>query len=142
MAQSQSSKGMAWTRGARAAAVIAYGDVHMGWNFGKRSGILKISNFQDKGKILPELNAWGRMKMPAVLDNPNQFAGRLVGKLNYDEFSARVRGAASGSFVASGANKAAAAIGNWNVANKFYQASGIFGASQTHYSLSPGLNRD
>ncbi|HUU25144.1 MAG TPA: FecR domain-containing protein [Methyloceanibacter sp.] len=113
---------------------IATGDVHMRWNFEKRSGGLRISNFRDADHKLPELNAWGRMKMPGVLENPNKFAGDLYGRLGHGRRASDVSGSAVGSFVANNGNNAANAIGNWNAGNKFYKASGVFGAGQTYYN--------
>jgi hypothetical protein len=109
------------------------------WDFGERSGTLAISNFVDDGH-LPVLNVSGTMTIPGELGNnvTNKFSGPLLGTLgsqnNFNESSYQplptIEGSAVGSFAANGNDKAAGVIGNFNVGNEYYKASGIFGAGR------------
>ena len=97
---------------------VETGDMDMSWNFAKRSGVLTISDFDDK-------TFSGTMLAPGKV----QFGGALVGS--------GVAGAATGSFVANGENPAGGVMGNFAVSGRNYQASGIFGGNQTSFTLPP-----
>jgi hypothetical protein len=91
----------------------ATGDLGMTWDFGKRSGLLQISDFDGK-------DFGGIMLAPGRA----QFAGALVG-------AGGLVGAANGSFVGSTGARAIpnGVIGNFGVGNSSWQATGIFGGT-------------
>jgi trimeric autotransporter adhesin len=94
----------------------ATGDMTMGWDFGKRSGLLTISNFDNK-------TFSGTMRAPGQV----QFFGPLAGS--------NLIGTANGTFVGSPGHGLTpqGVIGNFGVANSTYQATGIFGGvAQPH----------
>ena len=103
---------------------VAAGDLNMNWNFAQRAGDLTISKFDTS--VTPEgLTFSGQMSAPGVADG-NQFSGTLSGRLpsNLDLKSLSV--GAAGSYVNNGNAVAAGVIGNWNVGNSAYRATGIF----------------
>ncbi len=110
--------------------IAASGNVNMSWDFGERSGTLAITDFTDHTDHyapLPVLNVSGTMNMPGQLSAINKFSGPLGGTLGIET---PISGSAVGSFAANGADKAAGVIGNFNVGNDNYVASGIFGAGR------------
>ena len=94
---------------------VATGDLDMSWNFGRRSGTLTISDFDDR-------KFTGLMLAPP---GKVQFGGALTGQ--------GLVGAASGSFVRNGDNAAGGVMGNFGVTGNRYQATGIFGGGQTSF---------
>jgi hypothetical protein len=92
---------------------VATGDLDMSWNFGKRSGLLTISEFDGK-------TFGGPMVSPgnATFLGPLTGAGGLIGEAN-------------GAFVGSpGAGQMPGGVmGNFGVGSSTWQASGIFGGS-------------
>ena len=111
--------GGAWTER------LAAGDIHMDWDFGKRSGNLNIIDF-DQGK----LSLSGKMSMPGQLSSINKFSGPLSAVGENDIPGSAITGSAVGSFAKRGADPAGGVIGNWNAANQVYKATGIFGAGR------------
>jgi hypothetical protein len=128
----------------------ATGAMQMLWDFGSRTGTLTISQF-DAGNIPGGgLSFSGPMCAPGVgcstsaISGSNTFSGPLSGQLPTSLVSASVSpslvGSANGSFV-SGPNNLdtlgklipqsvpQGVIGNWNVHNTVYGASGIFAGS-------------
>ena len=105
---------------------VATGNMRMDWNFSDRSGNLQINHFDTK--VTPGgLSFSGAMAAPGV-PNGNHFGGALSGGTPDIALS----GHAAGSFVNNGPDKpAAGAIGNWNVGNDAYKATGIFAGSGT-----------
>ncbi len=100
----------------------ATGGLGMEWDFAQRAGTLEIVNF-DNGAV----NVSGTMRMPGVLSQVNSFSGPLNGTAGTQAIS----GGAAGSFVANGNDATAGVIGNWNVRNNAYRATGIFGGGRT-----------
>jgi hypothetical protein len=94
---------------------VATGDLDMSWDFRKRSGLLTISDFDDR-------SFKGTMFAPGKV----QFGGALTGS--------GLVGAATGSFVANGDNPAGGVMGNFGVIGNHYQATGIFGGAQTSFT--------
>ncbi|HZP10554.1 hypothetical protein, partial [Methyloceanibacter sp.] len=84
----------------------ATGDMNMGWNFRTRSGLLTISNFDNRSFS-------GIMFAPGKV----AFSGPMAGS--------GLVGAANGAFVGHGGPQGV--IGNFGVGNSSYQATGIFG---------------
>ena len=112
---------------------VATGDAHMDWDFGQRAGMLEITNFDESGPYGP-LNVSGRMDMPGVLAGNaewNKFGGPLDGSLGTGQSALGIAGAANGSFVKNGSDVVGGAIGNWNVGNSVYKATGVFGMGKT-----------
>jgi hypothetical protein len=108
---------------------VAAGNLNMNWSFAERSGDLTISKFDTS--VTPEgLTFTGQMSSPGVADGNfttpegNHFGGQLTGQLPNDLGS--LSGNAAGSFVNNGNAIAAGVIGNWNVGNSAYRATGIF----------------
>lgn len=91
----------------------ATGDMLMTWNFGRRSGDLRISNFDNK-------SFGGTMVAPGRVD----FSGAVAGS--------GVIGVANGSFVGAQPNRGtpSGVIGNFGVGNSSWQANGIFGGTK------------
>jgi hypothetical protein len=117
--------GSGWT------TYTATGKMEMDWNFGSRTGELRINNF-DRSVTPGGLNFAGPMCAPGNVGcgtpSGNHFGGPLNTR-NAPENLASIQGSATGSFVNDGPNKAAGAIGNWNVSNGpegNYKATGIF----------------
>ena len=99
----------------------AAGDLIVNWNFGDRNGNLNINNFDghsfgttDHGLTQPSLDI-------------NQFSGQLSGS--------GLTGSATGSFANNVVQHtpvvAGGVLGNWNVGNDVYKATGIFAGSGT-----------
>ena len=108
----------------------AAGKLYMDWNFANRSGQFDITKF-DKANF-PEtggLSFGGEMKAPGELTySSNRFSGTIGGDLPGNLGS--LSGAARGSFVNDRlGNPARGVIGNWNVGNANYKATGIFAGS-------------
>jgi len=90
---------------------VATGDMSMNWNFGLRSGLLKIENFDNK-------NFSGIMVAPGKVE----FGGALAGS--------GVAGTATGAFVGTNpGNAPGGVIGNFGVGNSSWKATGIFGGT-------------
>ncbi len=85
----------------------ATGNMNMDWNFGKRSGLLTISQFDNNRSFSGLMVAPGKVA----------FSGPLAGS--------GLVGAANGAFVGHGGPQGV--IGNFGVGNSSYQATGIFG---------------
>jgi hypothetical protein len=111
--------GKAWYAGDAIGNVVnngtqytATGNMNMCWNFGKRSGQLTISNFDNRSFS-------GTMFAPGQV----AFSGGLAGS--------GLAGAANGSFVGSPGHGQTpqGVIGNFGVAGSNYQATGIFGGT-------------
>jgi hypothetical protein len=104
----------------------ASGDLDMTWSFADRSGTLAISNFDANGPQGP-LNVSGTMSAPGTLTSysANQFGGSLHGTVG----ESSINGAATGSFVRGPLSPAQGVIGDWNVGNSSYKATGIFAGS-------------
>ena len=94
----------------------------MSWSFAERSGTLAINNFDANGAQGP-LNVSGPMTIPGELTN--QFGGSLEGTVGVNA----INGAATGSFVKGPISPAQGVIGNWNVGNPSYKATGVFAGS-------------
>ena len=130
---------------------VATGDMDMKWDFGKRSGDLKISKFDQAHFGNDGLTFRGKMCAPGVsgcgttTPKGNHFGGKLTGQLpgngQAGGLPRRTRdsnGIALGSFARGPGNydpetgnpsRAAhpqGVMGNWGVGNDHYQASGIF----------------
>jgi hypothetical protein len=121
---------------------VATGDLAMNWNFAGHTGDLTISKF-DTSVTPGGLTFTGDMCAPGVAcgggnfvaPEGNHFGGPLSGTLpnnlglpeNIDRVLA---GSAVGSFVNNGNTLAAGVIGNWNVHNDVYGATGIFGGKR------------
>jgi hypothetical protein len=100
----------------------ASGDLTMNWSFAHRKGDLTISNFDSRhvnGGLTFGSGPYGMTQIP----NLNQFAGSLSGS--------GLSGSATGSFVNNGSVAAGGVIGNWNVGDSNYKATGIFGGAGT-----------
>jgi hypothetical protein len=122
------------------ARYTATGDMSMGWDFAKRSGDFKVTDFDKKnvsGYLPSGIDFGGELSAPGVpTGKPNQFGGPLsitraaTGRTDL----IGTPGYALGSFV--GATRAGAiagnpkgVIGNWNIGGTNYKAGGIFGGS-------------
>jgi hypothetical protein len=114
---------------------VATGDLAMNWDFAKRSGNLSISKF-DTSAIPGGLTFVGAMCAPGVAgcNTPtgNHFGGPLGAAASAPNTTlpanlSDLAGSAVGSFVNNGQTVAAGVIGNWNVHNDVYGATGIFG---------------
>jgi hypothetical protein len=105
----------------------ATGDLSMTWNFASSTGDFAISHF-DTAATSDGLSFGGPMCAPGVAGcgtpSGNHFGGPLSGGLPN---GAALTGFAAGSFVNNGSDKAAGVIGNWNISNSQYEATGIFG---------------
>ena len=129
----------------------ATGDMDMNWDFGKRSGDLKISKFDQANFGTDGLTFRGNMCAPGVTacgtttPSGNHFGGKLTGQLPADgqngELPPGARdldGFAVGSFTRGPGNYdqetgkpikgsiPQGVMGSWGVGNDRYQASGIF----------------
>jgi hypothetical protein len=114
---------------------VAAGKLGMDWNFASRSGNFAITKF-DKANFpsTDGLSFSGQMTAPGKFaETPgnyaaNRFSGNILGNLPGDY--GIVSGAARGSFVNDlSGNPARGVIGNWNVGNNKYTATGIFAGS-------------
>jgi hypothetical protein len=133
----------------------AKGDMTMVWDFNTRRGPLTISHF-DTSIISGGLTFAGSMCAPGATEcrtpvppKGNLFSGTLTGQLPTSLVSTSLEnanlptsltGSATGSFVSGPSNLDSkgspipqsipqGVIGNWNVGNKVYGASGIFGGA-------------
>ena len=129
----------------------ATGDMDMNWDFGKRSGDLKISKFDQAHFGTDGLTFRGNMCAPGVTacgtttPSGNHFGGKLTGQLPENgqngELPPGARdldGFAVGSFTRGPDNYnqetgkpikgsiPQGVMGSWGVGNDHYQASGIF----------------
>jgi hypothetical protein len=112
------------------ATYVATGNMDMSWNFGQRNGRFDITNF-DKPNT-GGLDFGGTISMPVdPTGGLNKFSGTL-GNQNLTGNLAGLTGGVNGSFVRPlSEGIPSGAIGNWNVGNSRYQATGIFaGAKQ------------
>jgi hypothetical protein len=102
---------------------VATGNMNMSWDFGERSGRFDITNF-DKPNTAG-LNFGGDLSMPGVpTGGLNKFSGALSGT---NENLSYLRGSVTGSFVRPlSEGMPSGALGNWNIGNNNYKASGIF----------------
>ncbi|MFN2202489.1 MAG: hypothetical protein ACK2UO_14905 [Caldilineaceae bacterium] len=113
----------------------AAGKLWMNWNFAQRTGRFDITEF-DRANF-PEMGGLafgGQMSAPGKIDDTlgnyesNRFSGDIRG--NLPGGYGIVSGAARGSFVNDlSGNPARGVIGNWNVGNNNYKATGIFAGS-------------
>ncbi|ODS02425.1 hypothetical protein AUC71_15460 [Methyloceanibacter marginalis] len=105
--------------GAWSTPYIAKGDMNMNWNFGTRKGDLSITGFDGR-------NFGGNLCGGGVLcpTGKNHFVGGLA-----FEGQNRVRGAAAGSFVNNGPNKAVGVIGNFGIGDNRWKGTGVFGGA-------------
>jgi hypothetical protein len=122
-------------------AYAATGALQMGWNFGTRTGTFSVTGF-DAGNISGGLAFGGPMcaagatscVTPAAATGSNLFGGPLTSSNAITGGS--LTGAAVGSFVSgpnnpiSASNPPQGVIGNFNVQNTVYGASGIFAGSR------------
>ena len=115
---------------------VASGDLAMNWDFANRTGDLTISKF-DTSVVAGGLTFSGPMCAPGVTcgggnfvtPEGNHFGGPLSGALPGNS-GGPLAGGAIGSFVNNGNTVAAGVIGNWNVHNDVYGATGIFGGKR------------
>ncbi len=107
------------------ATYVATGKLFMDWDFGHREGNFEISKFDKANFGGDGLTFGGPMTLPGRPGN--HFAGDISGSLG--EFGIAA-GKARGSFVNDlNGNLARGVIGNWDVKNNYYKATGIFAGS-------------
>jgi hypothetical protein len=108
---------------------VATGDMNMSWTFNTRSGQFDITHF-DTSVTPSGLSFGGALRAPGV-SNGNAFTGVLSGGLPNDPGS--LSGGVAGSFARSPGQISGAVpsgvIGNWNIGNSRYNATGIFAGS-------------
>ena len=118
--------------------------MNMDWNFGKRTGNMEISKFDDtanEGRFEGGLSFKGKMCAPGVsgcggsTPSGNHFGGKLTGQQRVGDQD--LNGSALGSFARGPSNydqngkpikgsTPDGAMGNWQVGNEHYKASGVF----------------
>ncbi len=133
---------------------VAKGDMNMDWNFGKRTGNMEISKFDQQNLGGDGLTVKGKMCAPGVsgcggsTPSGNHFGGKINGQLPNSGPSAELPadarnldGFALGSFARGPDNfdngdpktgkpikgsTPQGTMGNWQVGNDHYKASGVF----------------
>ena len=100
----------------------------MDWNFGQRKGTLQITNFDSLHINGGGLSFNGNMTMPGSI---NKFSGALsLTSLQLPPNLSDLQGFAQGSFVKGPNSSAQGVMGNWNVGNNHYGATGVFAGSK------------
>ena len=100
--------------------------MNMSWDFGERSGRFDITNFDKPNP--GGLDLGGALRAPGEpTGGLNTFNGRLTATNELPQNLSNLSGGVTGSFVRPlTEGRPSGAIGNWNIGNNNYRATGIF----------------